>query len=211
MNQPQQDKKGSDLKLVAPVEMPDYPISASERLDSHYFITWNTKRWRKSNFKRTADPEVGWYGFNLFCEAQDESPVGTLPIDEFLLAESLHISVEHWRRLLDRKVTPLHGWYQVQCDNGEIRLGHKVVTEIALAALDSKRLNKASAEARKLAKQLKDLREMIEQRIGAGQLLKSPVFLDSFNDWIEDRYPNAQRREGFVRRVLDEFQGEMGA
>ncbi|MDN3710977.1 hypothetical protein QWZ10_02560 [Paracoccus cavernae] len=49
---------------------------------------------------------------------------------------------------------------------------------------------------------------MIEQRIGAGQLLKSPAFLDRFNDWLEERYPDALRREQFIRTALDEFQVE---
>ncbi|MBL3563364.1 glycoside hydrolase family protein, partial [Rhodovulum sulfidophilum] len=38
--------------------MPDYPISSEDRLDSHFFVQWNLKRWRKSEFRQLAEPEV---------------------------------------------------------------------------------------------------------------------------------------------------------
>ena len=204
MNQPQQKPE-----LVEVGELPEYPISAEDRLDSHFFVAWNLKRWRKSTFRQLAEPEVGWFGFMLFCEAHDETPVGTLPTDERLLASALGISIDHWRRLEGRDITPLHNWSKVQCDNGEIRLAHPVVTEVALQAMKTRRLNQANAEARRRAKRLKDLQEMIEKKIGAAQLLRAPQFLDRFNDWLEDKHPDVQRREPFIRQALGEFQLEM--
>ncbi|GGG77669.1 hypothetical protein GCM10011415_28220 [Salipiger pallidus] len=197
------------LMVVDTADLPEYPIPSEERLDSHYFIQWNLKRWRKSYFRRLVEPEVGWFGFLLICESQDESPIGTLPLDERLLANTLGVSLDRWRQLCEREITPLHGWYQVRCDTGEIRYGHRIVQKVALEALKSKRKNQEDTEQRRLAKRLKDLREMVEKRIGAGQLLKNPSFLESFNDWLEDNYPDSQRREPLVRRALDEFQMEM--
>ncbi|BAQ68796.1 hypothetical protein NHU_01639 [Rhodovulum sulfidophilum] len=196
---------------LAPVEtggLPDYPISSEDRLDSHFFVQWNLKRWRKSEFRQLAEPEVGWYGFLLICEAHDETPVGTLPTDERLLAKALGITVDRWHQLCEREMTPLHGWARVRCDNGAIRLAHPVVTEVAVEALASSRRNRAEAEQRRRNKRLKDLREMIEKRIGAGQLLRAPQFLDRFDDWLAERYPETQRREGFIRQALDEFSAE---
>lgn len=194
------------LKLISDVEdLPDYPVPSHVRLDSHYFIPWNLKRWRKSVFHQTADPDVGWFGFNLFCEAHDETPLGTLPNDEGLIARALGIHVEQWRKLCKRDVTPLHGWVPVRCDTGEVRLAHPVVTEVVQEALKSSIRARANAEERRRAKRLKDLAEMIEKRIGAAQLLRQPGFLDRFNDWLEERHPEAQRREGFVRAALEEF------
>lgn len=198
-------------RLASVDELPLYPISASERLDSHFFILWNLKRWRKSDFRRLADAEVGWAGFHLICEAHDETPLGTLPLDERLLAESANVSIEKWRQLCERKITPLQNWYKVRCDNGVIRWAHPVVTLVVKEALDGSVRNKADQEQRRRAKRIKDLREMIETRIQAKQLLRAPEFLDRFNDWLEERYPNVQRREGFLRQALNEFQAEAGS
>lgn len=202
------------VRAIQPVDfdsLPEYPISAEERLDSHFFIQWNLKRWRKSEFRQLAEPDVGWYGFLLICEAHDETPVGTLPTNERLLAKALSITVERWRQLCERDITPLHNWTMVRCDNGEVRYAHQVVTEVAIEALRSRRKSLSDAEERRRAKRLKDLREMIDVRIKAGQLLRNPAFLDRFNDWLEDRYPDNQRREPFIRKALDEFQVEMAS
>jgi hypothetical protein len=195
------------LRLVTDArDLPEYAIPSDVRLDSHYFIPWNLKRWRKSVLRQLADPDVGWFAFNLFCEAHDETPLGTLPNDETLLARALGLGVDQWRKLCKREITPLHGWAPVRCDTGEVRLAHPVVTEVVQDALKSSLRARAQAEERRRAKRLKDLAEMIEKRIGAGQLLRMPGFLDRFNDWLEERHPEAQRREAFVRQALEEFQ-----
>lgn len=199
------------LKHLQPVGdsgFPEYPISASDRLDSHFFLQWNLKRWRASEFRRKADPEVGWYGMQLFFISQDETPVGTLPVDDEQLAYELRLDLAKWQKLLEHRISPLHNWSKVQCDNGEIRWAHPVVTEVAGDALKSKRKNHCNAEDRKRNKRLKDLREMISDRIGAGQLLRAPGFLERFNDWLEEKYPDVQRREAFIRSALDQFQQE---
>lgn len=202
------------LRAVGPPssvdDLPVYPISSKERLDSHFFVPWNIKRFRKSDFKRLADPDVGWFGFLLFLEAHDESPVGTLPTDDRLLAHTLHLPLDRWQALCQREVNPLRGWERVRCDNGEIRLAHKVVTEVALVALESKRKSEADQEARLRAKRVKDLAVMIETKIRAPQVLKAEGMLDRFNDWLEDRHPAKQRREPFIRRALEEFLKETG-
>lgn len=198
----------SHLQAVGDPEMSQYPISSQDRVDSHYFLQWNLKRWRASEFRRKADPEVGWYGMQLFFIAQDETPIGTLPVDDEQLAYELRLDLAKWKKLLEHKIHPLHNWHKVRCDNGEIRWAHPVVTEVAVEALKSKRKNQANAEDRKRNKRLKDLKDMIVERIGAGQLLRAPNFLERFNDWLEERYPDVQRREPFIRAALDEFQQE---
>jgi hypothetical protein len=186
--------------------LPEYPISSVERLDSHFFVAWNLKRWEASDFRRQAysDPEVGFFGRELFDLSHGQSPVGTLPMDTAAQAFLLRMTRDRWEGLCARSFSPLSGWYPVQCDNGEIRLAHDVVTEVAIAALESSRRNRANAEARKRAKRLADLREKIEQ-IGSANLLKQPNFLDRFNDWLEDHHPDEQRREPLIRSALDAF------
>jgi hypothetical protein len=190
-------------------DLPDYPISAEDRLDSHYFLQWNLKRWRNSDFRKKADPDVGWYGFQLFCIAHDCAPIGTLPCDDVLLAFDLNLPLEKWRALLGRAITPLHGWYKVRCDNGEIRLAHEVATLVAEKALESKKSNETAVERRKQNKRLSDLEAMVE-RIGAKQLLKSAGFLERFDDWLIQHHPGVQRREALVRGALDQFIVENG-
>ncbi|TQS73976.1 hypothetical protein ERN12_02845 [Rhodobacteraceae bacterium] len=197
------------LRPVDTDDLPEYPISAEDRLDSHYFIAWNLKRWRKSRFRALAEPEVGWFGFQLICESHDETPVGTLPCDERLLAKTIGITVDRWRQLCEREVTPLHGWHRVRCDNGEIRYANAVVTEVMIEALKTKRKNASDTEQRRRAKRLKDLEEMITTRIQASRLLQNPQFLERFNDWLEQHYPDQQRRETLVRQALAEFQAEL--
>lgn len=197
----------SAIQLVEANDLELYPISAKDRLDSHYFLQWNLKRWRGSEFRKKADPEVGWYGFQLFCIAQDGTPIGTLPCDDQQLAFDLNLPLERWQAMLKRDITPLHGWHKVQCDNGEVRLAHPVVTEVAIVALGSKQRNAAAAEQRRLNKRLADLRDMIE-RIGAKQLLQTPAFVERFNEWLEQHHEGVQRREGMIRAALDQFMVE---
>ena len=202
--------KATGLQLVDGNEIDIYPISASERLDSHYWMRWNLKRWRGSEFRKKADPEVGWFGFQLFCIAQDGTPIGTLPCDDQQLAFDLNLPLERWKALLERKITPLHGWHRVQCDNGEIRLGHKVVMLVAQEALKSRRQATERAEKRKLNKRHIDLQDMVE-RIGAKQLLADPAFIERFNEWLEEHYEGVQRREAVIRAALDEYTLENGS
>lgn len=200
----------SALSLVASDELEQYPISSHDRLDSHFFLQWNLKRWRASEWRKKVDPEAGWFGFQLFCIAQDGSPIGTLPCDDQQLAFDLNLPLERWQALLKREVSPLQGWYRVMCDNGEVRLAHRVVTEVAEEALKSKKRNSAAAEQRKLNKRLADLREMIE-RIGAKQLLNNAGFVERFNDWLDEHHQGMQRRETMIRPALNEFMTEFGS
>ncbi|MBL3610044.1 hypothetical protein [Rhodovulum sulfidophilum] len=49
---------------------------------------------------------------------------------------------------------------------------------------------------------------MIGQGIRGVQLLRALQFLDRFDDGLAERYPETRRREGFIRRALDEFATE---
>lgn len=189
------------VNLVSADDLEEYPISSKDRLDSHYFLQWNLKRWRGSEFRKTVDPEAGWYGFGLFCIAQDGTPIGTLPVDDQQLAFDLNLPLEKWVALMARKVTPLHNWHRVRCDNGEIRYAHPVVTEVALEALASKRAASERAQQRRDAKRLKDLAGHVE-RIGAKHLLKLPGFIDRLDAHLNETH-RGNRTEAAVRAALD--------
>lgn len=194
------------MRILQPVdadELPAYPISASERLDSHYFLQWNLKRWRGSDFRKKAfsDPAVGFYRFELICLAQDETPVGTLPCDETLLAFNLHMPLENWQSLMRRALTPLDGWHKVMCDNGEVRLAHHVVQAVAVEALKSKRAAAGKAAKRRDTKRLADLHQKVEA-IGAAQVLRQPNVLEALDAWLTDNH-SGNRTEIAVRAALD--------
>lgn len=190
------------IHLVQSGDLELYPISANERLDSHFFVPWNLKRWRGSEFRRHgyADPEVGFYGMELFFLAQDETPLGTLPIEDEALAFLLRIPVERWRGLASREVSPLHGWHHVQCDNGQVRLAHPVVTEIALEALGSKKRNDAKNADERMRKRLGTIAAHLKKVPGMARYAESDERLNAVSDWIETNYPGGSATQ---KRVVE--------
>jgi len=182
------------LQVVEDSDLPEYPISASERLDSHFFVLWNVKRWMASDFRRAAyqDPEVGFYGIELFFLSQGETPVGTLPCDDEALAFLLRIRTGVWAELKGRAVGPLNGWSQVMCDNGEIRLAHPVVTDVAIEAMKGKKRNAAKNADDRMRKRLATIREHLVKGLpGMGStaaLAKNEELLNAISDWIDQTY-----------------------
>ncbi len=173
------------LKPVESAGLPEYPISTRDRLDSHFFLQWNLKRWRGSEFRKKADPEVGWYGFQLFCIAQDGTPIGTLPCDDQQLAFDLNLPLERWQALVKRGISPLHGWSEVLCDNGEVRLAHPVVTEVALEALSSKKRNAAKNADDRMRKRIGTIADNLRNKIPGGtHIAASEERLRQISDWI---------------------------
>ncbi|MEP2782319.1 MAG: hypothetical protein ABJO67_03285 [Pseudoruegeria sp.] len=194
----------AELKAVESPELPEYPISADERLDSHFFLMWNLKRWRGSEFRKTVDPESGWYGFQLFCIAQDGCPIGTLPDDDVQLAFDLNLTVEQWKVLRGRAVSPLQNWYPVQCDNGEVRLAHPVVTEVAVEAIDGKKRNSQKLSDDRMRKRFDTIKDNLKNNIpGAVGIASSEDRVNNINNWITERYPGGSVTTKRVREALD--------
>lgn len=195
------------LQLVDADDIDIYPISADERLDSHYFVMWNLKRWRGSDFRRFgyADPEVGWYGRELFELCQDETPVGTLPADDEALAFLLHMPVSRWRDLRSREVSPLHGWRTVLCDNQQRRLAHPVVTAVALEALRGKKANDAKNADDRMRKRLGTIAGHLRSIPGAERFAEREDRLNAISDWITSNYPGGSATLKRVRDALNDL------
>lgn len=192
----------SSIQLIDASDIEEYPIATDQRLESHFYVEMHFRRWLNSRFCMLADPEVGFYGFNLFFVAQDQSPVGTLPIDDRLLAKYLNIDIERWQSLCRREISPLYNWKKVRCSDGEIRWAHPVVTEMAVKALGSKRKNAADKAKARERKRLKDLTQMLE-RIGAKRLMSNPGFVERLDAWLVQHRPDSNRTEPVVREALD--------
>ena len=196
------------LRPVDSVDLPTYPISASDRLDSHFFLQWNLKRWRGSEFRRHgyADPEVGWLGRELFEISQDETPVGTLPGDDEALAFLLRMPIVRWRELKAREVNPLHGWRPVLCDNGQTRLAHPVVTEVALAALGSKKRNDSKNADDRMRKRLGTIVGHLTNSLAGGtRMAQSDEVVNQISDWIEQSYPGGSATLKRVKEAVNDL------
>lgn len=193
------------MKLVDEGAPPDYPISAQARLDTHYFVPWNLKRWRGSAFRRLAykDPEVGFYGLELFFLAQDESPIGTLPLDDEAMAFLLRMPVTRWRDLKARPLSPLFGWYRVACDNGQVRLAHAVVTEVALDALDRRDRNQSKNADDRMRRRLKTIVGHLRDGVAGGhELSQNDEAVNAISDWIEAAYPGGSATLKRVKEAI---------
>jgi len=153
-----------NIALVEDKEMQVYPIDASERLESHFFIPWHFNRWLNSDFRLKAEPDVRAYAFDLFCVSQNQTPVGTLPNDDDLLARLLYLDLQTWKQLKERKPNPMHGWSHCKCGD-ETRYMHKVVLEMAEGSLGKK---KAVVLARERDRERKRHIALKAQMVAAG-------------------------------------------
>lgn len=193
------------LPAVDVNDLPEYPISAAERLDSHWYVQWNLKRWLTSDFRRLAyaDPEVGFFGRELFDLAQGETPVGTLPCDDDALAFLLRMPINQWKNLASREVSPLHGWHRVMCDNGQIRLAHPVVTEVAQEALTGKKRNAAKNADDRMRKRMGTIAGHLRGIPGAAKLAEQEERLNAISDWIESAYPGGSATLKRTREAIE--------
>ena len=57
-----------------------YPLPRDLRIPTHYFITWWHNRWLNSSLHLTGSYEVQGVALALYCIAQNQSPMGTLPV-----------------------------------------------------------------------------------------------------------------------------------
>jgi hypothetical protein len=141
-----------DVDHIAP-----YPFSKEDRLDSHYFMAWERRRWLNSDMRLKATPECRAYYFDLINISYDQSPVGTLPEDKDILAKLLFVDPVHFRSLCKLDYGPMHNWQPCQCD-GEVRLMHPFVLHTLTDAFSRKEDNRARNDAANAAKRRQRLR-----------------------------------------------------
>jgi len=172
------------FQVVNADALPEYPIPAGERLDSHYFVTFYFNRWLNSEFRLKASAEVRGYGLDLFFIAQNQSPVGTLPVDDVLLAKLLMVDLAVWQDLCRREVGPLYKWTPCRC-GGVVRLHHPVVTEQAIEAFTKKRSHMDARARERERKRLGALQKQIIDAGGHAALAKSPDYVARLDGWLE--------------------------
>lgn len=184
-----------NLQVFDASELPEYPISSECRLDSHYFMQFNHDRYDRSVFRRQAfrDPEVGFFGMELFFKAHGETPLGTLPPDDDSLAFLLGLPLERWLSLKERTFNPLYNWSPVRCDNGEIRLAHPVVQEVMEAALRGHLEHKASNESKAVYARRKRLIDVLRDCGCSDALCADELAVAWIDDWLLENHKGQRR------------------
>lgn len=173
----------SFMTPVAADEFPDYPLSTDERIDHHYFMTWERRRWLNSDMRMKANAECRALYFDLICISYDHSPIGTLPLDLDVLAKLTMTEPGHFRSLCELTYGPLHKWHRYRCDNGEIRFGHAYVVRTLQDAISRKEDNRAKTEAANVSKRLQRLRQTV-----AGlhlELSKNDAAIRWMDEWLQ--------------------------
>ena len=194
------------LALTDTSDLFEYPVSTRERLESHYFLTFHYRRWLLSDFRNLADPEVRAIGFDLFCFAQDHAPVGTLPTDPRLLAKLAGIGLDQWEQICRRVPSPLYNWSRCICDNGEVRLYHPVILEMVENALGLRKDHAERREADRERKRLKQLRDQMVRAGASSGMADSDDFVLRLDQYLNDHFPDKQRRTPLVRSAMEEIE-----
>lgn len=191
------------LSSVPSEPLPEYPISVSERLDSHFFLQWNLDRYDRSDFRRLSyrDPEVGFFGLELFFKSHGETPLGTLPLENDALAFLLGLSLEKWMGLVERRFNPLHNWYHVRCDNGAVRLAHPVVTEVMAAALTGHKEYKASTEDKAVWQRRNRLKATLKACGCSDALCDDDLAVSWLDDWLTEHHQGQRRMPQFQASI----------
>lgn len=199
------------MAALAPVdagELPVYPLREDERLDSHFFLPWERRRWLTSDMRLHGTPECRALYFDLICMAYDHSPVGTLPTDMDTLAKLLFVDGPHFKALCRLEFGPLHKWSRCLTDGGQVRLMHPVVLRSLTEAIARKEDNRARTEAANVKKRLQRLRVTV-----AGlhvELSKNDAAIRWMDDWLVEQgyaYRSTARVEqamtGWAAHVAD--------
>lgn len=194
------------VRLSDSADLFDYPIPAGERLESHFYMNWHHDWWLNSEFKLLADKEVRAIGFDLFNIAQKQDPVGTLPLDERILARLVGEPLEEWQRLMQRPIPPLYNWHQCRCSNGHVRLYHPVVLKVAQEALGFREDRLAKREADRERKRLTDLPEKMLRAGASTGMTEDATLVLQFDQFLVDHFDHrGQRRPALIRKALDAF------
>lgn len=202
----------STARHLGPVptdELPEYPFGSDDRLDSHFFMVWERRRWLNSDMRLKASPECRALYFDLINIAYDNTPIGTLPTDLDTLAKLVFCEASHFRALCRLEYGPLHKWSECICEGGEIRLMHPQVLRSLTEAISRKEDNRARTEAANVATRLRRLRTTV-----AGlhvELAKNDAAIRWMDEWLNDQgcaYRNTswveKAMQGWSNRVFDQ-------
>jgi hypothetical protein len=181
-------------------DLAEYPLPRDFRMPTHYYMAWWHNRWLNSTLHLTGTYEVQGVALALFCIAQNQSPIGTLPEDEMLLARLLRMDLTRWRDLCRMEVSPLHGWYRCRAGS-EVRLAHAVVLEVIEEARERREVRELSKEERAQQRRVQRLRQQLVE-YGLDDTLAQDVLLrEEMNEWLE-AHCKGRRGPMWIARAL---------
>lgn len=185
MVDPKSTHSTGSIRAVDTGAIPDYPEHLlDERLESHFFVTFHYRRWLTSATRLLCDDDVKGHILDLFFIAQDQTPIGTLPTDDRLLAKLMNMDLAKWQQLATRTVPPLHNWTPCLC-RGVIRLMHPVVLELAEDAVSKRRANALQRAKRAEAKAFSDLRHRMIAA-GSTRMADNPAVVEQVHEWLKE-------------------------
>jgi hypothetical protein len=190
------------LRAVDPQGLPDYPEALCDpSLTSDYFTKFWHDRWLSSRMHLSASMAVQGMALNLFFLARKQVPVGSLPADPLLLARLLRVTDTEWERACSEAITPLHHWTQYRVGD-EVVLGHPVVVEVALDAMDRREARKASNEERAVRERRRRLVPQLRE-VGCGDALcRDERLIEWLDTWLLDNH-RGQRRAPQIHFALE--------
>ncbi|MBN8291042.1 hypothetical protein JI664_03600 [Rhodobacter sp. NTK016B] len=195
------------FQVVEAKELFRYPIPVGVRLESHGWFQFHHAWWRTSEFRRDADREVRAVFLDLLCAAQDEDPVGTLPMADRELAWVARMSLDDWLRLTSRDVTPLHGWKPCTVSDGRMRFYHPKLLQVTEGAARMK----VEAETRRAddreRKRLKELPDRILRAGGSQRLAQDLAYICRLDQFLLDTLePGKSRTAARVREAMEKME-----
>jgi hypothetical protein len=169
-----------------------YPLRIGETLSSNEWIEFHIHRFLTSRFTAYClrDGEKGraimGTALILWAECYRQDPAGTLPDDDVELARlaGFGADVAGWEAIRDRV---LHGWRPCHCEDateGQMRLGHPLIAEIATRSYQRKAGKAAGREAAALSVAKTRVRKQLDN-IGAKRLAAAPDVVEAIARWLE--------------------------
>ncbi|PYE80393.1 hypothetical protein [Pseudoroseicyclus aestuarii] len=199
----------AQLRPVDVSALEAYPIRGEDSVARHHFLKFWHNRWLGSTLRLTASLDVRACALDLFFLAQNQTPIGTLPDDDRILARLLHLDLAQWMELRARTPGPLNHWRRCVAapDDGahEIRLMHPVVTEVALDMLERREDATRSKEERAVAKRLQRLGEAMLAIGCTPPMAKDRMLLERLDGWLLEHHPGQRRMPRFetsLKRAL---------
>ena len=189
------------LTVVDTSDLPSYPVASDVRLNN-WFFRWEARRWLNSEMHLTAAPEVGYAYLNLIFLAQDQTPIGTLPVDRRLIARLLRVPTEVFEDLCRRDPSPLAHWEPCVTDRGEVRLMHRFVTQTLLEQLVDRERREAATSADAERKRLDRLRDAMTAAGFDKVVIADTVLVGRLDDWLCEHVKGNRTKEAYERAFM---------
>ena len=193
------------LRAIEGGDLPEYPAELCDpRLTSDYFTMFWHDRWLSSTLHLTAPMAIQGAALNLFFLARKQVPVGSLPVDDLVLARLLRVGDDDWRGWMAQPVTPLHNWTKYRYGAGEV-YGHPVVIEVARDALQRREVRKAASDGKAVYQRQCRLAEAMAV-IGCDKsMCADKVLIERLDLWLLENHRGQRRMPQFeasLRRAL---------